>query len=238
MSKNSPPSHRASSEDSLCGLLLESYRKFLQSVDDMIPARVISYDRTANRVVVQPLISMVTTDGQAVSRGTFEIPVFQFGGGGFSMSFPLVANNLGWIKASDRDISLFLQSLAEEQPNTSRLHSFSDAVFFPDAMKAVIAEEDTDNAVIQNADGTVKVVLWNDRLVLKSPGVAQIDAPITAILGDATIAGSTRLLDDVGFYGADPVAKQTISGSTMGNPAVISMAAALAATGLFINATT
>ncbi|OWK44053.1 Phage-related protein [Fimbriiglobus ruber] len=72
--------------------------------------------------------------------------------------FPRDDRGYGWIKANDRDISLFKQTTAASSPNTARLHDFADAMFFPDTLLngVTIATEDAANAVLQNFAGTVK----------------------------------------------------------------------------------
>lgn len=148
--------------------------KFLAGVDDMLPAEVLSYDRAKNIARVQPLIIMVTTDDIQVKRAEVAaIPVLQLGGGGFVASFPIVAGDLGWIKANDRDISLFKQSHKSAPPNTQRKHSFSDALFIPDSMMqgVTIAPEDSGNLVVQNKAGTVKISWWSNLLKIMAPRV-------------------------------------------------------------------
>jgi hypothetical protein len=56
--------------------------------------------------------------------------------------------------------------------------------------------------------------------------------------GDLDVQGNTRLVGNVGFYNTTPVAKPTLTGSRAGNPAVASIAAALATLGLATNSTT
>lgn len=163
MADSSPPSHNPADNDSMAGMLRLVLTKFLQNTDDMLPASVIAYDRAANRASVQPLIAMVTTDGIQINRSQIaSVPVLQLGGGDYLLSFPLKHGDLGWIKANDRDISLFLENYGNSSPNTQRKHSFEDAVFIPDTMlrDVTIASEDANNAVLQNLDGTVKIALW------------------------------------------------------------------------------
>lgn len=180
---NQVPSHDAAAEGNFTATIVAILKKFMQSTDDMLPAIVETYDRPANRAVVRPLIAMVLTSGEQLRRAPFaSIPVMQFGGGGFVLSFPIKPGNLGWIKANDRDISLFAQSFNESVPNTERLHSFSDAVFIPDVMRGyTIAGEDADNAVLQNLDGSVRVSLW--------PGKIKMTAPLVEIDGALTVTG-------------------------------------------------
>lgn len=170
MAENANPSLNPANTGSLTGLMRGVLDKFLQSVDDCLPAQVVSYDRATNRATIQPLIMVLTTDDQKVSRAQIRsVPVFQIGAGGHILSFNIKAGDLGWLKATDRDISLFMQSLKKSAPNTLRKHSFEDAVFFPDPVRNyVIAGEDQENCVLQNMDGSVKISLGDDSIKIKA----------------------------------------------------------------------
>ncbi len=181
--------------------------KFLQNTDDMLPAKVIAYNRATNRAQVQPLIVMVTTSNEQVPRAQIaSVPVLQIGGGGFVISVPLKPGDLGWIKANDRDISLFLKNYAQTAPNTQRKHKFSDAVFIPDSfMKDVIINgEDDENLVIQSLDGTVRIALWEDKIKITAPEIilnastsVTLDTPLVACTGDVTVEGNITADGDV-----------------------------------------
>lgn len=202
---NAQPSRNPANDGSLEGMLTEILPKFLQNVDDMLPAKVISYDREANRVRVQPLIQMLSTAGEVISRQPVaSVPVFNIGGGGFVMSFNLQAGDLGWIKANDRDISLFLQNYEEQRPNTLRKHTFSDALFFPDVMRGyTIADEDAGNCVIQNLDGTVKISLGASSV--------KITAPACEVVSDSVSVSATSVNIDASVVslgvGGQPIAR-------------------------------
>ena len=160
MTDYNQPSRNPSDNNSLNGMLNVVLRKFLQGVDDMLPAQVMAYDRDSNVAQVQPLIQVVTTGSTVVTRAQIAaVPVLQLGGGGFVISFPVNTGDLGWIKANDRDISLFKQFHQQSQPNTFRFHSFEDALFIPDTMLqgVTIADSDAENMVIQNLAGTVRI---------------------------------------------------------------------------------
>jgi hypothetical protein len=176
----SPPSRNPVDNDSMTGMLRVVLTKFLQGVDDMLPARVIAYDRPSNRAMVQPLIAVVTTDNQQVARAQVaSVPVLQLGGGGFVLSFPVSTGDLGWIKANDRDISLFKSTYANSPPNTQRKHDFADALFIPDTMLqgVTIASEDAANAVLQNDSGTVRLAIWPTLFKFTAPQVGIGDSP-------------------------------------------------------------
>lgn len=175
-----PDSRNQADNDTMPGMLRIVLTKFLQGMDDMLPAQVVSYDATANRARVQPLISMMTTDNRVVQRAQVaSVPVAQWGGGSFVLRFPIKTGDLGWIKANDRDISLFKQTYQASPPNTQRKHSFEDAVFFPDTMlqAVAIASEDADNAVFQNFGGTVRLALWASLMKITAPHVGVGDTP-------------------------------------------------------------
>lgn len=186
----------------------------MQANNGMLPAKIISYDRTTNRAIVLPLVPLITTDGGQVSRAQIaNIPVMQFGGGGTVLTFNLVAGNLGWILANDRDISIFLQNYAESAPNTHRMNDFSDSLFIPDVMKGyTLNVEDSGHAVLQTLDGAVRLAVWPDRIKITAPLGLEVDGPISGngglnisggvgssftVTGNMTLDGSLETVGNV-----------------------------------------
>ncbi|WFC66342.1 hypothetical protein EUC41_08420 [Achromobacter denitrificans] len=161
-------------DGSMAGVLKSWIRSFIrENLDDMLPAQVVSYDDASNRAVIKPLIMVGTTDGQKISRGSIpNIPVFRYGGGGFFIRFPIKPGDFGWLKANDRDVSLMFQRGGREDwPNTERLHSFSDAMFFPDTIKDwVISGADSEALVIQAIDGGAVLAISSDSVELRVGG--------------------------------------------------------------------
>lgn len=231
--KQAQPSRDPANDGTLTGMLREVMGKMAQGLEDCLPAVVVAFDRTSNRATVKPMVQVLTTAGETVSRAQLvSVPVFQIGGGGFILNFNLKPGDLGWIKASDRDTSLFLQSYNEQRPNTKRTHSFSDGLFFPDVMRGyTINGEDAENAVLQNLDGTCRVAIWPDRVKITAPRVvvetevaeinattsatvttetatvvasasATIDTPETTITGNATINGDLQVDGEATIAGA------------------------------------
>ena len=82
------PSYNPSNLGSLAGAMKEVLGKFLQGVDDMLPAVVIAYDRAANRATVRPTIRVLQTDGTLIDRAQIaSVPVLSLGGGDAVLSF-------------------------------------------------------------------------------------------------------------------------------------------------------
>lgn len=193
------PSKDPANDATLGGALRETFRKMMQRVDGMLPAVVVSYDRASNTAAVRPIIALLTTGGEVVPRAQVaRVPVVALGGGGFVVNFPLQAGDRGWIEASDRDISLFLQGLAADQrPNTLRMHSFEDGRFIPDVFREFdVSDVGGDAMTIQSADGTVRVELSPDRLRLVAPTIkmdattVEITADTIDITGDVSTTGA------------------------------------------------
>lgn len=194
------PSRDPADDGSLLGMARAILDKFLQGVDDMLPARVVAYDRATNRATVVPLVKVLTTDNRQIQRAQIaSVPVMQLGAGGVVLSLNLKPGDLGWIKANDRDISIVLQSYSDNAPNTLRKHSFQDAMFIPDVMHGITTVgEDAANAVLQTLDGAVRVAIWPDRVKLSA-------GALSVTIGPAAI----DVIGPVNFH--DPVhALQTV----------------------------
>lgn len=194
-----PPSIDPADNDTLTGMLRFVTTKVVQGLNNQLPAKVISYDRTKNQARVQPLIAIVDTNNVAISRAQIsDVPVMIPGANNLCISFPVKAGDIGWLRASDRDISLFLQEYNESVPNTHRMFSFSDAVFEPDLMHGVVIDEDdADNLVIQKKDGTVKISIGANKIVVKAPTVeiqssteVKVTTPTLKVIGAITATGA------------------------------------------------
>lgn len=160
MSINNPDIDPANN-GTILGAINFAFQKMMQAYNGMLPAQVTSYDRTKNRVEVQILINLTTTDGSQVPRPHLvNIPVLALGGGTFSISFPLKPGDIGWVIAADRDISIFLQNYKQTAPATTRMNNFADSVFIPDLMKSYnINAQNEDYLIIQSQNGKMQIEL-------------------------------------------------------------------------------
>lgn len=180
MIDNAQPTRNGADSGSWSGAIRQILNKFLaQSIDDMLPARVISYDNVTNMARVQPLIMLRASNQQCLSRGQLTVPVFNIGGGGAVLRFNLVPGDIGWVKANDRDISNFIQSLEEASPNTNRKHKFDDALFFADKMRQYsVQDEEGALAVLQTTDGSIRMVMTDTGFKIK--GNLDVDGAVSA----------------------------------------------------------
>jgi hypothetical protein len=206
-------SHTSSDKVSLWAALSHAFRQHEMNSDQMLPAQVISFDRTNNIATVQPMIVVVNMDDSQVNRPQIAyVPVISLGGGGFHISFPLKQGDLGWIYAADRDLSLFHQSLAMSPPNTSRAHDFSDSMFIPDVFrKYTINGEDSAYMVIQSTDGATRISIRPDNIKITAPTKVLVDVPLSEFTGNVTIdknlvvEGNTSVTGNATVTGATQV---------------------------------
>lgn len=182
----------------LGGLIEYAFKKMLQGIDGQLPAQVISYDRKTNRATVQPLITRLTTSGEKLERATIaSVPVVALGGGDYCITFPLKAGDRGWIEASDRDISLFLQADEIARPNTLRLHEFADGRFIPDQFGDYELPDGAEEAlVIQHKGGDSAVLLKEIEMELRIKNASVTVASDKIIL---TVGGNTLELSSGGL---------------------------------------
>jgi hypothetical protein len=176
----------------VAGLITEALRKFAVDDDNMIPAKVVNFDREKNLVTVQPLIMWVGMDDKNYSRKQIaNLNCISLGGGGFHISFPLNEGDLGWIMAADRDIALFKSSLAESAPNTHRVHSFSDALFIPDVFRQyTINSSETAAMVIQSTDAATRIAIFPDQIHITAPAILKVTTPTAEFSADVHVKGN------------------------------------------------
>lgn len=156
---NTPSQSPESSASGILGLQNLAIDKAMQNLDCCLPAKIISYDRLANRATVEPQYQVTATSGSTTQMAQIDaIPVLLLGSSSVMISFDLKEGDLGWIIANDQDISLFLQSYQSAPGNTKRMHSFSDAVFIPDLMKDYYLASQ-DKTSIQTKQGTTYITI-------------------------------------------------------------------------------
>lgn len=192
---------------------------FKVELDQLLPARVAAFDRKSGRVNVNPMIHWVDMNDQAHPRPAINnVPVFSFGAGNMHINFPIKQGDLGWIFACDRDISLFKQSMKEGMPNTGRLHSFSDAIFFPDVMRNyTINSEDSDALVIQTTDSTTRISIKPGQVKVTAPTQFIVDSPKSVFTGEVEIQNTLLVKGDANINGVQFSTHEHTT-TTPGNP--------------------
>lgn len=203
MNHNNIPSQDPANTNSLVGSIAFALQKTIQNLDDALPVMVTGYlaptETQPAFVSCQSLIQIVGTGGDPNPPAIYpKIPVLMLGGGGFIINFPIKKGDIGWIKAMDRDISLYIQSGVAAIPNTDKMHSFSNGIFIPQAARQfTLNPDDKDNLVIQTVDGTSKVSIGQGKITVSAPIVeidgataVNINTPLATLTGNLAVIGN------------------------------------------------
>lgn len=207
------PNYNESNKSSFSGILEEVLKNYSLNLENVLPAVVVSHDRATNTVVVTPAINMIGTDGEPIQRANLTLPVHVFGGGGIVISAPLQSGDTGWIIASDRDITLFKQSLKVSNPNTYRTHKFAFGFFVPDKIKGFTVQSGDDSAfLIQTLDGSTRIALSDGLVKINTGGNIQAEcSSLTITASSCKITGETEITGNL-----------TVSGEVTGNGIALS----------------
>lgn len=212
MLNQNSPNRSLNADTNMPGVLDLAIREALLDNEDMLPARIVSWDDKANRAQVEILYMVTMTDGSVHQmEAPAEVPTFVLGAGDLVLVWPLKPGDLGWIKATDRDISLFLQSYDVYHGVQPRIHCFEDGIFIPDAMKDFVMV-DKAAACLQTKDGStaiavksgsIKLTVGDTILTVTAAGI-QSNKPINApqfTNGAVNLIGHTHTNPEGGTVG-------------------------------------
>lgn len=151
----------------------------VRSMNHVVPARVIAYDRTTHRVQVEPLVR--NFDNNKYADCPFYIcTVWRMYCGQYLIDVPIDVGDTGWLISADRDTTTVkelcvhsvdgdLDEWKQQNPYTDMCQSFEFGFFIPDRWggdfnrdaehnaQLTGSSEDADRLVIQSADGNQKI---------------------------------------------------------------------------------
>lgn len=213
----STPSYNPAEINDL-GSLLNFFEKIIfLHLEKVTPAQIISYDRTINRAIVQPLNYSITSDGAKIARKQeYDIPVTVIGAGGFCFGFPIKEGDIGFLIAADSDISVFKKVLQLFAPAVYQRHKYKNSVFLPLIINGfTISADDADAVLLSSLDGQTKISLKEGSTVITAGNViinstmaqintqeAEINADTAVITAESTINGNLTVNGDISNTGS------------------------------------
>ncbi len=103
-----------------------------KDIHTALPARVLKFDAAKQTVDVQITIKRRFTDkGDVFYPPLLEVPLQELRAGGFAITMPVSVGDTGLLVFIERSIDEWQVNGAEQVPEDVRMHSVSDAVFFP-----------------------------------------------------------------------------------------------------------
>ena len=112
----------------LSTLLREWTKSFSETIHTALPGRVTAYDASTRSATVVP--TLADMDGEALPQ-IFKVPVAFPGGGGFSITCPLLPGDLVLLICAERSIEDFIGQGADQDPLDVRRHALTDAIAIP-----------------------------------------------------------------------------------------------------------
>lgn len=199
------PSINPAEVKDLAGLLNFFEKTLFLHLEKVTPAQIISYDRETNRAIVQVLNYSITSDGQKIPRKPeYDIPVTVLGAGGFAFSFPVKEGDIGFLIASDSDISVFKKLLQLFAPAVYQRHKYKNSVFMPLIINGfTISEDDAGAVLLTSIDGNTKISLKEGSAVITAENTVinasnvEINADTAVIAAESTINGNLTVNGDI-----------------------------------------
>jgi hypothetical protein len=174
---------------------METVQGHLQSrMRTIVPARIVSFTPRNGTVgayaAVQPQIKIRTKRRSTLPAQIPAAPVIFPTGGGWEISWPLVAGDTVALIIADREIGRWRLANKPVDPQDARMHDLSDAIVLPGLnTERMTLTVPTGNLTIQRLDGSVKIELSPAKVLIDGPAV-EIGAAAaqSVILGDAFAA--------------------------------------------------
>lgn len=214
-----------------------------------LPAKIVSFDATKVTCSAQPLIQGNFTDKNGkLSLVTMpvcpEVPVIFPHGGGYSLAFPLAANDEGLLVFASRCIDNWWYRGGIQAQFEQRMHDLSDGFFIPGPYSqpkkpsapiptAMRLRKDDDTAYVEiAADGTVNVVTPVGKLInLQNNSKVTGNFQATGTLQVATGTPIKRILTGsittafvvLGGNGGNASATIAVTGAKIGDPVILGM---------------
>ena len=169
--------------------LLSRFRESLTAdLHTSLPGKIVRYDASTQKADVQPLIKERYTD-EAGAMQSRELPVIpavpvQFpGAGGYRITFPVAADDVGLVVFSEASLDKWLVSGGTVDPADDRRHDLTDAVFLPGLRDFghALASAPTDRATFGKDDG-LQIHITPSLVNVGSNSPAELEF---AALGDA-----------------------------------------------------
>ena len=190
-----------SAYDQLSGMMqfvLEQWRKGLNT---LLPGKVVSYEPTRRRAVVEPVPVITFTDGSQQRRPPIvDVPVIWTAAGGYAFHAPLNEGDAVVLAVMQRGISRFKRAYeVESSAGDPDILSWRDAVAIPGfgtAEPITIPEDATGALVMQTEDGSEFISLHhNGDIKVKSTRTIKLEAPRIEITADNNIVAKADRID-------------------------------------------
>ena len=179
-----------------------------------LPGSIVSYDASKQTAAVQTTVKARIADPKGGVDWVdvpvlVDCPILFPSGGGFTLTFPIVAGDECLVVFSSRCIDGWWQSSGVQIPPDLRIHSLSDGFVFvgprsqpkritpsPSATAVEIRSDDHAVYIRITADHDIEALTPGDASVTAS-GTITLTAPTVHVQGNLTVSGTIVAVDEV-----------------------------------------
>ena len=169
--------NREQNPDSLAGAIRFSLGEWAKlNIHTALPGSIIAYNAETRRADVNIAIRTVSTSGEVSDRAPIlNVPVVFPSGGGYSMTFPLVAGDAVLLVFSERSLETWKQLHDVSTPTLIHILNQQDAMAIAGFGPLSITPAST-GAVLQSNDGSEYIALSSDGVQIRHSGNVNIEA--------------------------------------------------------------
>lgn len=201
---------RNSTSPTMSEVIVEAIYARMADLHTGLPAKVVTFDEVNQACDVQPLLlrAILNDDDERITEEIPQItnvPIHYPSGGGWSLIFPLVVDDIVFLTFAERSMDRWLDGAPGQQidPEHARRHDLTDAVCIPGIRPRTspIAElatvgsncrlgRDTGGpAVLLKPDGTIEIGASSGTIIIQPDGTIKLGPGATQplLLGEVLI---------------------------------------------------
>lgn len=185
----------------------------ISSVWTAFPGIITKVDFAKMTCEVQPAIQGIIEDAEGNFKNVnlpllVDVPITFPSAGGFTLTFPIKADDEVLVIIANRCIDSWWQSGGIRTPAEARMHDLSDgfAIPGPKSQPKVIANISSENAQLRNDSGDTYVEITpGGNIKLISTTTVEIESPNVKIEGDLEVTGKVDITGETNITGATKV---------------------------------
>jgi hypothetical protein len=191
----------------------------LNNVHTSLPGKIISYDFTVQKAVIQPLLNKVWTDNTTTAMPILEnVPVIFPRAGGASLTFPVVSGDTCLLVFIERSIDLWLTVGGQVSPDDPRKFDLSDAVAIMGLFPFSETSQATNNTdLLLTYNGSSFRIKQNGDVVIETASKIAIGSSLVELLqtisdtlADIAAITTTVIVPSTPFTGTFPIDNATL----------------------------
>jgi len=161
----------------LAGVIRQGITNYMKDVHTALPGKIVSFNSTNQTASIQLLIKRIFKgDNQVELPKLINVPVWIPRAGGFSITFPVKADDECLVLFSERSLDTWFKFGDSQVPSDFRMHSLSDAICLVGMSSEpnVISNYDSNNLQVRNEAKDQSVTLYSNKNIELKTGSTEV----------------------------------------------------------------